>query len=202
MNEKLKVDVLKKSDDAEMLEVFTQAFKDNPNMPIICEKPEETKKVIGNLLTLYGAEDSALRHGIRAKDKLVCAAFSVDTKINPIPILIRIIFSPSYILKLKRIGLRCFKEFLITRREMPKFNNRCLELMLFGTLADYQAKGFGEKMLQHLYKHAKKKNYQGIVGFTRPDKSAFLYLYKKHGWIIDKEFNIKNIKFAWVRIKI
>jgi hypothetical protein len=202
MNEKLKVNKLKKSDNGEMLEVFTQAFKDTPNMPIICEKPEETKKIIENILAIYGAIDSTLRHGIREKNKLVCAAFSVDTKINPIIILGRIMFSLPYILKLKRIGLRCFKEFLITRREMPKYNNRCLELMLFGTLLGYQTKGFGNEMLQFLYKDAKKKNYQGIVGFTRPDKPAYLSLYKKHGWIIDKEFNIKDKKFAWVRIKI
>jgi GNAT superfamily N-acetyltransferase len=202
MNEKEKVEILEKTADYEMLEVFTQAFKYNPNMPIICEKPEETKKVIGILIALYGLLEHSICHGIREKDELVCAAFSVDTRINPIMFFIGIIFAIPHILKLKRIGLRCFNEFLTTRREMPKYNSRCLELMLFGTLPSYQSEGFGEEMLHFLYNYAKEKNYESIVGFTRPDKPAFLYLYKKHGWVIDKEFNIKDIKFAWVRIKI
>lgn len=202
MDDELMITMLKKSNDKEILEVFTQAFLDNPNLPIIFDKPEFIRDIIKNLMILYGGINNTMRHGILYKGKLVCASFSVDTRINPLLILFRtflLLFSSH---NFKGIGLRCLKEFLITRLRMPRYKDKCLELLLFGTLTCYQKKGFGDKLIKYLYKEAKENNYNGMVGFTRPDKPAFLKLYKRHGWFIDKKFNIEDLNFAWIRIKI
>ena len=50
MNDELKITILKQSNDKEILEVFTQAFLDNPNLPIIYDKPEFTRNIIKNLM--------------------------------------------------------------------------------------------------------------------------------------------------------
>ena len=202
MNDELKITILKQSNDKEILEVFTHAFLDNPNLPIICDNPEFTRDIIKNLMTLYGGINNTLRHGLIYNDKLVCASFSVSTAINPLLLLIRSFLLLTSARDFKGVGFRCLKEYFITRLKMPRYKDHCLELLLFGTLPGYQKKGYGEKMIRFLYKEAEKRKYQGIVGFTRPDKPAFLNLYRRHGWLIDKKFNIGDIKFAWIRIKI
>ena len=202
MNDEFKITLLKKSNDIEILEVFTQAFLNDPNLPIIHDKPESTKDIIKNLITMYGGINSTLRHGLIFNNKLVCASFSVSTNINPLLLLVQSLSLLSSASDFKRIGCRCLKEYFTTRLKMPKYKDHYLELLLFGTLPDYQKRGYGEKMINFLYKEAEKKNYKGLVGFTRPDKPAFINLYRRHGWFIDKIFNIGNIKFAWIRIKI
>jgi GNAT superfamily N-acetyltransferase len=202
MDDELIITTLNKSYDEEILEVLTQAFINNPNLQIICDKPEFTRDIIRNLMILYGGINNTIRHGILYNDKLVCASFSIDTRINPLILLIcsfRLLFSFK---KFKGIGLRCLKEFLITRLKMPRYQDRCRELLLFGTITSYQKMGFGEKLIKHLYKEAKDNSYKGMVGFTRPDKPAYMKLYKRHGWFIDKKFKIEDLNFAWIRIKI
>jgi hypothetical protein len=202
MNDELKITLLKQSNDTEILEVFTQAFLNDPNLPIIHDKPEFTRNIIKNLMIMYGGIDNTLRHGLILNDKLVCASFSVSTKINPLILLVQSLSLYSSASDFKGIGCRCLKEYFATRLKMPKYKDHYLELLLFGTLPDYQKRGYGEKMIRFLYKEAEERNYKGLVGFTRPDKPAFINLYRRHGWFIDKKFYIRNIKFAWIRIKI
>jgi len=199
MKNEHKILLLTKSDDPELLEIFTKSFSKEPHMPILCENPNATIIVIKNLLFVYGNIKNTIRYGIKENNKLVCASFNIDSSVNhSVLIGFRFILSLFRASGFKGIGLRCIKEFLLTRKEKPALEGNYLEILLIGTFPECQKKGFGKEMLQFLYKEVKRRNYRGLIGFTRADRPAF-QLYMKHGWIVDKEFIIKDKKFCWIR---
>lgn len=202
MKNEHKVLLLTKSDDPELLDIFTKAFSKDPHMPILCEKPNATIIVIKNLLFVYGGIKSTIRYGIKENNKLVCASVNIDSSVNNTFLIgFRFILSLFHASGFRGIGLRCMKEFLLAWKEKPAFKDTYLEILLMGTFPKYQKKGFGKEMLQFLYKEAKRRNYRGLIGFTRADRPAF-QLYIKHGWIVDKEFIIRDKKFCWIRFMV
>jgi ribosomal protein S18 acetylase RimI-like enzyme len=193
--DKIKIEQLKKSDKPEVLELFTQAFRDYPLLPVLSVKPEKTRKVIKAFLSFFGGVKSSWLYGIRKGNKLVCASLSVDstTKLS-ILALIRFIFSLTCIL-----GWHSAKELETVHKEEPKYKERYLELVLLGTLPVYHKQGYGRRMLHFLYDKAKNEGYKGLILVATCKTPAF-YFYLKEGFVMEKEFTIQGTTLCWMRL--
>lgn len=195
MIENVEVEQLGVSDKLELLELFTQAFKDHPLIPALDAKPEAMRPVMNAFLDCFGGPKSCLLYGIWKDSKLVCASLSLDSKVEPSkPALMRFIF---YLYR--ALGWRIVMEFAAVGKAEPKYEDRHLELVILGTLPTYQQQGLGRKMLNFLYAEAKREKYKGVILVTDPTTPAF-QLYTKEGFVVDREFAIGEAPMCWMRL--
>jgi len=195
MVETIIVDRLKSSDKPELLELFTQAFKEHPLIPAVGAKPEATRPVMNAFIDFFGGTESSLLYGIRKDNKLACASVSLDSKVErPRPVLIGFIFALA-----QTLGWRIVREFEVVVREEPKYEDRYLELVLFGTLPAYQRQGLGRKMLNFLYNEAKREGYKGVILVADRNTPAF-NLYLKEGFSVDRVFIMGGATLCWMRL--
>jgi ribosomal protein S18 acetylase RimI-like enzyme len=153
MVETIKVERLESSDKPELLDLFTQAFTEHPLIPAVGAKPEATRPVMKAFIDFFGGTRNSLLYGIRKDNKLACASVSLDSTVAPSKsALIGFIFSLS-----QAVGWRIVRELEVVVREEPKYEDRYLELVVFGTLPAYQRQGLGRKMLNFLYNEAKRE---------------------------------------------
>ncbi len=193
MAENIKVEQLKDSDKPLLIDLFSQAFREYPIAPVRHIKPEVTRKIIKAFLTFFGSTKSSLLYGIQRDDKFVCASLSVDSSEKPsVLALIRFILSMSLALG------RGAKEMEVIYKEMPKYEERYFELVLLGTLPEYQGRGIGSKMLYFLYDEAKRRDFKGVIFVVDRETPAF-NLYLKEGFIVEKEFLWGKITLCWMR---
>jgi ribosomal protein S18 acetylase RimI-like enzyme len=189
-----KVARLKGSDKLELLELLTQAFTEHPLTPTLGAKPEATRPVVNAFLNCFGEVEGSLLYGIRKDNKLVCASLSLDSTVEPSKLaLMRFAFA-----LYRAVGWRITREFEVISKEEPKYKDRYLELILLGTLPAYQRQGLGRKMLRFLYDYARKENYKGMILVAYRNSHAF-HLYLRHGFIVDREFNIGEATLCWMR---
>lgn len=184
-------------DEPDIIGIISEAFYETPQIPSLIEKPEHTKTVITNLIDLYKKTGTIKTFGIKKGNRLICIGLCIDSNVKP-NLFRTIKFG---FLLLKTLGIKGLHQFWIYDKNKPKYDKICLELILYGTLPNYQKKGYGRKMLNFLYDFAKNNNYGGVTGVTNSIKPAFKF-YMKNGWIVDKEFFIGNYKLCWVRRKV
>ncbi|MEM3617633.1 MAG: GNAT family N-acetyltransferase [Candidatus Bathyarchaeia archaeon] len=194
--EGFKVEELKRSSKPELLDLFTEAFRDgHPLIPALSRKPEATRKVMKAFLDFFRSSPKSLIYGIREDGKLVCASVSVDSTKEPSMFaLIRFIISLC-----GAIGWKNAKELETVHKEEPKYEESYLELVLLGTLPSYQRQGYGRKMLRFLYELAKKEGFKGITLVADKNTPAF-HFYQKEGFIVDKECNVCGRTLCWMRL--
>jgi len=195
MAENVEVERLKGSDKPGLLDLFVEAFKEHPLIPALGAKPEATGPVMNAFLDCFGGAERVLLYGIRKDNKLVCASVSLDSTVEPSePALMRFIFS-----LYQALGWRIVREFEVIHKEEPKYEDRYLELIIFGTLPAYQRQGLGRKMLHFLYNEAKKDGYKGVILVADRNTPA-INLYLKEGFIVDKEFAMGEATLCWMRL--
>ena len=195
MVETVVVEWLTSSNKLELLELFTQAFKDHPLIPALDTKPEATGPLMKAFLDCFGGAKRVLLYGIRKDNKLVCASLSLDSKVEPSkPALKGFIFS-----LYRALGWCIAREFAVVHKEEPKYEDRYLELVILGTLPAYQRQGLGRKMLNFLYNEAKREDYKGVILVADRNTPAF-NLYSKEGFIVDKEFSMGEATMCWMRL--
>ena len=195
MRENVEVEQLGASNKLELIELFTQAFKEHPLIPALNAKPEATEPLMNAFLDCFGGTKRALLYGIRKDSKLVCASVSLDSTVEPSkPALMR------FALALWRaLGWRIVREFEVVHKEEPRYEDRYLELVILGTLPAYQQQGFGRKILNFLYDEAKREEYRGVILVADRNTPAF-QLYSKEGFVVDKEFAIGKETMCWMRL--
>ena len=195
MIENVEVDQLGVSDKLELLELFTQAFKEHPLIPALDAKAEATEPLIKAFLDCFGGAKRTLLYGVRQDNKLVCASVSLDSTVEPSkPALMRFIFA-----LWRALGWRIAKEFEAVHKAEPKYKERYLELVVFGTLPSYQRQGLGRKLLNFLYNEAKREEYKGVILVADRNTPAF-QLYLKEGFMVDREFAIGEAPMCWMRL--
>ncbi len=195
MEETVEVEQLKGSDKLELIELFTQAFTEHPLIPALGAKPEMAKQGMDAFLSCFGGAESSVAYGIRQDNRLICASLCLDAgETPPRPALMQLIFFLS-----RTVGWDTVKGFEVIAREEPKYQDRYLELMIFGTLPAYQQQGFGRKVLQFLYDEAKSLNYKGLTLLADRGTPAF-QLYSKEGFSVDKEFTVGDANLCWMRL--
>jgi ribosomal protein S18 acetylase RimI-like enzyme len=182
------------SDRLELLELFTEAFREHPLIPLLDAKPEATGSLMKAFLDCFGGTEGTLLCGIRRDDRLVCASVSVDSTAHPsAPVLLRFIFA-----LWRALGWRVAKQFQMVDKAKPKYQDRYLELVVLGTLPAYQKQGLGRCMLNFLYNEARKENYKGVILVADCATPAFR-LYLKEGFAVDRDFSICEAPLSWMR---
>lgn len=194
METQSKVIELSEKDEQELIDISSIAFFTVPHIPALIKKPKYTKTVVSNLYYLYKGTGKTQSFGIKKDNKLVCVGFCIDSDLKP-RLSKKIKFG---FVIFRTLGIKGIRQFLKANKKRPKYDNTCLELMLYGTLPSYQKQGFGRQMINFLYDFAKKNNYGGVTGVTNSTRPAFKF-YMRTGWIVDKEFFIENYKLCWVR---
>ena len=76
---------------------------------------------------------------------------------------------------------------------LPPKNN-CVELGKMAVKSDFQGKGYGQKLLKHCIKIARKNNFNKIILFSNKKLENSIYLYIKYGFI-----EVKNINSPYKR---
>jgi len=197
MKNKLEAIELNNSDESELIKIMTNSFSKLPQLSVLIKKPNKTEKFMKNLINLFKTTGKVKMFGIKKDGRILCCSFCVDSDAKPnVLSLLKFGFNMFILL-----GFSGLKELYVCDKNKPKYGKKCLELMLFGTLDNYQKKGLGKLMLDHLYDYARKNNYGGVTGVTNNIRPSFRF-YIKEGWIIDKEFNTNDYRFCWVRKKI
>jgi len=195
MIENVEVKRLGVSDKLELLELFTQAFKDHPLIPALTARPEAAESLMKAFLDYFRGEKRVLLCGIRQDGKLACASVSVDSTAQPsIPALVRFIFA-----LWRALGWRDARRFGAVHKTEPKYEERYLELVILGTLPVYQRQGLGHKMLDFLYNEAKREDYGGVILVADRSTPAF-QLYLKEGFVVDRDFTIGEAPMCWMRL--
>jgi hypothetical protein len=197
MSNENEVVALSKQDEPELIEIVSQAFHDSPQLPALIEKPHHTKTILTNLIKLYKKTGTIQSFGIRNKGKLVCVGLCIDSDAKPtLRSTMRFGFSV-----ITNLGLKGVHQFWIYNKNKPTYEKKCLELILYGTQAKDQQKGYGRAMLNFLYDFATRNKYGGVTGVTNTSRPAFAF-YMRDGWIVDTEFTIGSYKICWVRRKL
>ena len=195
MVESDEVEQLNGSNKPELLDLFTQAFKEHPLISAVGAKSEATRPVMNAFLDCFGGAESSILYGIRRDNKLVCGSVSLDSTVRSSrPALIEFVFS-----LVQAVGWRIAREFEAVVREEPKYEDRYLELIIFGTLPAYQRQGLGRKMLNFLYNEAKREGYKGVILVADRNSPAF-NLYLKEGFSVGRVFIMGGATLCWMRL--
>ncbi|MFC1466714.1 MAG: GNAT family N-acetyltransferase [Candidatus Brachytrichaceae bacterium NZ_4S206] len=190
----MQVEQLEHSSKSEVLDVFTQAFAERPLIPAVGTQTKNVQGVLKAFLDFFGGTKQAQLHGIRESSRLVCAALSVDASEEPSAFaLFRFISALS-----RAMGWRAAKELEVVHKERPKHTGHYLELVLLGTLPEYQGRGFGRGMLRFLIETAKRQGFKGVILVADRDTPAFRF-YLKEGFTADKEFTLGETALCWMR---
>jgi|GEM_PF-2340406 len=185
---------LQKQDAHSSLGILITAFHDSPQVPALIEKPQHTEKIIRSLLKLYEKTGTIKTFGIKKDDMLICVGLCIDSDSKP-GFFKTMTFGVSL---LRALGIKGMYQFWIYHKNKPSYDNKCLELLFYGTKSGYQQKGYGRILLNFLYDYARNNGYGGVTGVTNTSKPAFRF-YMKDGWIIDTEFDIDGYRICWVR---
>jgi len=195
MVETITVERLESSDKPELLDLFTEAFKEHPLIPAVGARPEATRPVMEAFLDFFGGTRNSLLCGIRKDNKLACATVSLDSTVAPSKsALIGFIFSLA-----QAVGWHIVRQLEAVVREEPKYEGRYLELVVFGTLPAYQKQGLGRKMLNFLYNEAKREGYKGVILVADRNSPAF-NLYLKEGFSVDRVFIMGEATLCWMHL--
>ena len=191
----IEVEKLKAADKTELIELFIQAFGGHPLIPTLGAEPALAKQGMDAFLSCFGGTDSSVAYGIRKDDNLISAALCLDADAGPSrPALMQLVLFIS-----RTVGWDVVKGFEVIAREEPRYKERYLEVMIFGTLPLYQKQGFGRKVLQFLYDEAKKLDYKGLTLLADRNTPAF-HLYLKEGFVVDREFTVSGADLCWMRL--
>lgn len=185
------------ADRVEVLDLFTRAFREHPLIPALGTQTKNTRALMKAFLDFFGGTNTARLYGIRKDDRLVCASLSVDSTDEPsIFALIR------FLLALCRaVGWHASKELEVVHKKEPKYKGSYLELVLLGTLPEYQCQGFGRRMLRFLCDEAEQKGYMGVILVADRDTPAYGF-YLREGFKVDKEFVTGETILCWMRYLI
>jgi len=194
MNKKKELMKLKQIDYEEALKIFTLSFSDGPQLPALYDNPELTDSIMRLLFNLYKGSGNTWRCGLKINDRLISVAHCVDATAKP-----KKIMTLKFALALfRRSGFKIIKQIMIYDKNKPIYDGPNLEIMLYGTLPEYQKQGYGKELMEFIYSEAKKQGYKGVTGITNKSKPAYRF-YMKNDWFVDKEFSINNHTLCWVR---
>jgi ribosomal protein S18 acetylase RimI-like enzyme len=192
--EEATIERLDRSAEREVLDVFTQAFEGHPFIPAVGARPKNTKALMKAFIDFFAKTKNSLLLGIRKDDRLVCASLSVDSTEQPSTLtLIWFIVALS-----RAMGWRSAKELETVHKEEPKYEGRYLELVILGTLPEYQRQGFGRRILRFLCDEAKRRECKGVILVADRDTPACRF-YVKEGFKVDKEFATGETTLCWMR---
>ena len=191
----IEIEKLRGSDKAELVELFTQAFREHPLIPALGAKPEMARQGMDAFLSCFGGARSAIAYGIRKDGKLISASLCLDAgEEPPRPALLQLV------LFLTRVaGGGVVKELEVIAKEEPKYQDRYLEVLMLGTLPPYQKQGLGRRVLRFLYDEAKRLDYKGLTLLADCNTPAY-QLYLKEGFIVDREFTVGETTLCWMRL--
>lgn len=191
--EEVRIERLKSSDKKVLLDLFDKAFTVHPLIPALTEKPKARRKVMKAFLDFFAGKES-FTYGVKKDDKIICGSVSVDSKReHSMFSLIRFIISLSLAL-----GWKGAKDMETVHREEPQYEEPYLELVILGTLPEYQRKGVGRKMLRFLKDLAKKEGYKGITLVADVNTPAYNF-YLKEGFVVEKKFDLGKTELCWMR---
>lgn len=194
MARKTEVERLQRTHRPELLELYTQAFAEDPLVPALTSRPEATRGVLGAFLDFFGGREDALLCGIRRDSRLACASVSVDSaREGSTWALLRFVLALS-----RTLGWRAARDLGAVHSEEPKYEERYLELVILGTLPAHQRQGLVRWMLQFLYDEARRSGYKGITLVADRDTPAFRF-YLKEGFSLEREFRAGAATLCWMR---
>ncbi len=194
MNDTLKLKVLSPDDYEKALELFTLSFSDMPQLPALHDTPGHTKSVMRLLFNLHENTNQIFRYGLTINGHLISAAHCIDAAAQPTK---RRLLSFAFLL-FRVSGFKILRQLLTYNKHKPFYDTSNLEIMLYGTLPDYQKQGYGKLLMDYIYAQAKKQGYAGVTGVTNKSKPAYAF-YMKNKWFVDTEFSIGNHTLCWVR---
>jgi len=194
MSHEQKIRELNEQNEPEYMEIIITAFHDSPQIPALIENPKHTETIIRSLIKLYKKTGSIKIFGIKKDDHLVCVGICIDSDSKPS--FVRTI--PFGFSLLRTLKLKGIQQLWAYNKNKPVYDKKCLELIFYGTKAQYQQKGYGRSMLNFLYDYAKTNGYGGVTGVTNTSRPAF-HFYMRDGWIVDKKFTIGKYTICWVR---
>jgi len=195
MVENVEVERLKGADKPEMVELFIQAFEKHPLIPALGGKPELGRPIMDAFIDCFGRAESSLAYGIRQDDKLICTSITMDAGEEPPKLVLMGFIFTLY----QALGRYVVEEFKVIHDKEPEYQERYLELLIFGTLPSCQQQGFGRKMLSFLYDKARDGDYKGVTLMAGRDTPAF-QLYSKEGFVVDSEFTVGGEPLCWMRL--
>jgi ribosomal protein S18 acetylase RimI-like enzyme len=80
---------------------------------------------------------------------------------------------------------------------MKSYEERYLELVLLGTLPEYQKRGYGWKIMHFLYSLAEREGFKGVILVANRDTPAY-HFYLKEGFTVDREFKAGEVTLCWM----
>jgi len=191
-----KIEKLKGSDKRELLDLFTQAFEDQPLIPEL-DKPWANRTLLKTFIDFFGSSKISALHGIRMDGRLVCASLYIDSTAQPSTFaVIRFI-----ILLLWKLGWRSVRALELVSRKKPRYRGRYIELAALGTSPPYQMRGLGRRMLRFLREKAKEEKYKGMILLAEESTPAFDF-YTKEGFVVDEEFRLGKMTLCWMRLEL
>ncbi|MBN1280239.1 MAG: hypothetical protein JXA00_01175 [Candidatus Thermoplasmatota archaeon] len=185
---------LSEQETAEGMTLVYHAFAQSPQMPVLMDKPYHTASVLQSLVELYADNGTIKTFGIKDQGRLVCVGLCVDSDAKP-SLRKTLTFAHGI---LRTLGVRGMHQFWVYHRHKPRYEKRCLELMLYATTSEDQQKGYGRAMLEFLYEYAHAHRYGGVTGVTNTSRPAF-HFYMRDGWVVDAEFRVHGYRICWVR---
>ncbi|MBI4296492.1 MAG: GNAT family N-acetyltransferase [Chloroflexi bacterium] len=196
MVKEAKIERLRWTKRAELLDLLTKSFTGHPLIPTLGAKPKASRAVMAAFVDFFGRMKGSLVYGIRKDGKLVCACLAIDSSSEPSALpLMRFVFSLAVAL-----GWEAGREMESALKEMPEKPGRFLEVILIGTLPEYRQQGLAEQMLHFLRDEAIKQGFDGILAITDRD-SPLCNIYGHEGFACEKEITVGKTAQCWMRLE-
>ncbi len=191
------VQKLTKRVKGEMIEVLARAFEQHPMVAELGDGGGDAATLVKALVGFYWGRESLLLSGIRTDDGLASVLFCVDPREDPSPLaLVRVAWDV-----IRAAGRGAVGQLLDVEGRKPTYRERCLELVMLGTLPEHQRKGLGRALLHTLYDEAAREAYHGILLVTDRDTPAF-GLYRNEGFEVENEFRAGGQNLCWMRRQV
>jgi len=180
------------SDETEILNLLTQSFYDYPLVPSLLKKRWRTRQILKAVINLNGGFKKSTHFGIKKNNEIITCVSLADYS----PTAFSVARFASTMLLL--LGFKGMIEFYTFFKEMPKYNEPYLKIVLLATKPGQQNKGYGKKMLEFLYELVRKRNCNGLMLSTNFGDPAYKF-YLKEGFTVEKEFKVSDMTSCWMR---
>lgn len=190
------IDITNPTNRAEVVDVLGLAFKDHPMLRSDASGKRSLRMIRGLLNTFERAPD-AQTFGIRHDGRVVAAAFVHADGYEPGKwAMAKMLCGMARV-----VGLRQLPAALRAMGYERPGNERRLELLLLGTLAEHQQRGHGRALMHHVLDIAREKNFDAVVLEVAKDTPAEAF-YRREGFTSIHEIDLFGMKLCYMHRRV
>ncbi len=176
----------------EAIEALAKSFAEHPMMPVD-PTGKKARRMMRTLIEAFGSAPDAQLFGVRQDGKLGCVGFVHADGYEPGWGRMTVFFYRM----IRTFGWRQFRTFKRVMNQKHTTGEKRLELLLLGTLAEFQGKGLGRRLIRHVFEYARERGYDAVTLEVAKDTPAYGF-YRSEGFVDELDVMVGEMPLCFM----